>query len=38
LRTTSNRTAPWARLAANVAEAPRAISVRIRPPNGVMEP
>src|SRR4030081_3203171 len=29
---TSNFTAPWARLAANVAEAARAISVGIRPP------
>src|SRR6476620_11960362 len=32
-RCTPNRTAPWARLAANVAETARVLSVRIRPPN-----
>src|SRR5215216_594362 len=33
LTCTPNRTAPWARLAANVAELARVLSVRIRPPN-----
>src|SRR5882724_12090279 len=33
-RLTSNLTAPWARLAAKVADVARAVSVRIRPPNG----
>src|SRR5207302_740009 len=32
-RCTPNLTAPWARLAANVAELARVLSVRIRPPN-----